>query len=162
MNDLGIQVTKDLKWATQVDYCVGKANRTLGSIASNFSHLNAELMKIIYTVFVRPHLEFALPAWRPYLLKDINKMEKVQKRALRLARELKDKSYGERLKAVGLTKLSLRQERGDLIKMFKIVKGIDRYKVDVRATANCISVDSTQNSPAYGTRSHNMRINTDR
>ena len=158
VKDLGIHVTKDLKWATQVDYCVGKANRTLGSITSNFSHINAELMKIIYTVFVRPHLEFALPAWRPYLLKDINKMEKVQRRALKLAHELKDKAYDERLKAVGLTELSLRQERGDLIQMFKIVKGIDKYKVDVRAAANCTSADSIQNSPAYGTRSHNMRV----
>ena len=107
---------------------------------------------------MRPHLEFALPAWRPYLLKDINKMEKVQRRALKLAHELRDKAYDERLKAVGLTRLSLRQERGDLIQMFKIVKGIDRYKVDVRVAANCISVDTAQNSPAYGTRGHNMRI----
>ena len=158
VKDLGIHVTKNLKWATQVDYCVGKANITLGSIASHFSNLNAELMKIIYTVFVRPNLEFALPAWRPYLLQDINKMEKVQRRALKLAHELKDKVYDERLKAVGLTRLSLRQERGDLIQMFKIVKGIDRYKVDVRAAVNCISVDSAQNSPAYGTRGHNRRI----
>ncbi|RMZ95948.1 hypothetical protein BpHYR1_048246 [Brachionus plicatilis] len=44
-----ISIQEDLKWTTQVDFCVGKA--------SNFSHLNAELMKIIYTAFVRPHLQ---------------------------------------------------------------------------------------------------------
>lgn len=136
MKDLGIHVIKDLKWATQVDYCVGKANRTLGSLASNFSHLNAELMKIIYTVFVRPHLEFALPASRPYLLKDINKMERVQRRALKLAHELKDKAYDERLKAVGLTRLSLRQERGDLIQMFKIVSTDTKSTSELQPTAS--------------------------
>ena len=38
-------------------------------------------MKILYCTYVRPHLEFAIQAWCPYLIKDIKELENIQKRA---------------------------------------------------------------------------------
>ena len=37
-----------------------------------------------YVCLIRPHLEYASQVWNPHLLKDINKIENVQKFALRL------------------------------------------------------------------------------
>jgi len=50
-------------------------------------------------------------------------MEKVQKRMTRMLPDLKNMSYPERLKILGLTTLESHRVRGDLIEVFKIVKG---------------------------------------
>ena len=56
-------------------------------------------------------------------------MEKVQKWMTRMLPDIKNMSYPERLKILDLTTLESRRLRGDLIEVFKIVKGfhnIDR------------------------------------
>jgi len=63
------------------------------------------------------------------LRKDVDCLEKVQRRATKLDRGLKDKSYEERLRLLGITSLEERRIRGDLIQVFRIVKGFD--KVDL-------------------------------
>jgi len=56
------------------------------------------------------------------LVKDIELLEKVQKRATRMIEECAGKIYVERLKIVGLTTLECRRLRADLIEVFKILK----------------------------------------
>jgi len=63
------------------------------------------------------------------LRKDVDCLEKVQRRATKLVRGLKDKSYEDRLRILGITSLEERRNRGDLIQVFRIVKGFD--KVDL-------------------------------
>ena len=43
-----------------------------------------EALNQLYVSFMRPHLEYAAPVWDPHLQKDIGKLEKVQKFALRM------------------------------------------------------------------------------
>ncbi len=51
-NDLGVIISCDLKMS---DQCTSKkANMTLGLISINFDHKSAEVMKRLYTAFVRP------------------------------------------------------------------------------------------------------------
>ena len=58
---------------------------------------------------MRPHLEYAITAWCPYYEKDTNELEKVQRRATKLIRELKCLDYSQRLKKLGLTDLNLEE-----------------------------------------------------
>ena len=51
---------------------------------------------------VRPQLEYCKQAWRPYH-KDIDMLERIQRRATKIFPELRDISYEERLKECGLT-----------------------------------------------------------
>ena len=79
----------------------------------------------IYKSIVRPHLDYCVQAWRPHYRKDIDKLEKVQRRATQMVEELEGYSYSDRLKILGLTTLKTRFSRGDLIEVFKILKGFE-------------------------------------
>jgi hypothetical protein len=77
----------------------------------------------LYKSLVRPHLEYCIQAWRPHLKKDIDVLEKVQRRATRMMEEGKGKPYEERLKLAGLTTLELRRVRADMLEVYKIMRG---------------------------------------
>ena len=123
--DLGIMISSDLKWNYHVKYCANKANKILGMLTRTFEYRNLELFKSLYTTFVRPHLEFVVAVWSPFLKGDINILEKVQRRATKLIPELRNLSYEERLSTIGLTTLEKRRERGDLIQLYKSINNID-------------------------------------
>ena len=75
------------------------------------------------TPLVIPHLEYSVQAWRPHYRKDIDLIEKVQRRATKLIPQLRDRSYEDRLIFLDLTTLETRPLRGDLIEVFKIFIG---------------------------------------
>jgi len=68
--------------------------------------------------------------WSPYLVKDIECLEKVQRGAIKLVQGLKYKQYDDRLKLLGITSLKKRRIRGDLIQVFRIVKGLTQLILD--------------------------------
>ena len=81
-------------------------------------------------MYVRPHLEFASPAWSPWLEGDINILENVQKRFVKMVSGLQGRTYGERLRELGILSLKSRRVYFDLLETFKSVRGIS--KVDYK------------------------------
>ena len=55
--DLGIIISKDLKWQKQTEKSCKTANKVLGFIARNFRYKNEELILPLAKSLVRPHLE---------------------------------------------------------------------------------------------------------
>ena len=82
--DLGILITNNMKTVDQCTEAANKANRALGLIHRSFKYHNQRSFTNLYKAYVRPHLEFAVQAWSPYLKKDKHTLEKVQRRATRL------------------------------------------------------------------------------
>ena len=80
---------------------------------------------------MRPKLEYCVQAWRPYFKKNIENLEKVQHKATKMIDECKHLKYEDRLIQTGLTTLEERRTRGDLIEVFKMIKGLN--KIDYRS-----------------------------
>ena len=97
-NDLGIIVDQTLKFSSQCVAAAKAANNTLGMISRTFVNKEKEVVLRLYQTLVRPKLEYCAQAWRPYLRKDIDLLEKVQRRATRMIIGDRDLTYGERLK----------------------------------------------------------------
>ena len=81
----------------------------LGQITRTFQYRDKHVFLQLYKQYVRPHLEFSVQAWNPWLVGDIELLEKVQRRAVSFVQGLKSKEYEGRLKEVCL--LSLEERR---------------------------------------------------
>ena len=73
----------------QMQQVIKKANGILSFIARGMEFKNSEMMLQLYKVLVRPHLEYCVQVWPPYLRKDILALEGVQRRFTRLIPELR-------------------------------------------------------------------------
>ena len=68
-------------------------------------------------------MEFASPAWSPWLEGDKKKLEAVQEKALRMVTGLNGKNYRDRCREVGLETLERRRERQDMAEVYRMMEG---------------------------------------
>ena len=129
--DLGVTISADMKVSEQCGIAASKGNQILGLIRRNITYKGKKLIIPLYKAIVRPHLEYCIQAWRPYRKKDIDTLERIQRRATKMIPELRDLSYEERLKECGLTTLETRRLRGDQIEVFKILNGYENIDRNV-------------------------------
>ena len=123
--DLGVTISADWKVSEQCGIAARKGNQLLGMIKRNITYREKNLIIPLYKSIVRPHLEYCIQAWRPHLKKDIDKLERVQRRATKLIPDLRILSYEDRVQQCKLTTLETRRVRGDQIEVFKITHGIE-------------------------------------
>ena len=91
--DLGVTMNANMKVSEQCRIAASKGNKVLGMIRRNITYKERSLIVPLYKAVVRPHLEYCIQAWRPYPRKDIDMLEKIQRRATKLIPGLRDLRY---------------------------------------------------------------------
>jgi len=139
--DLGVLVEDDLSVSRQCAAASAKGRRMVGFLGRQLPKLDNDEFLRVYKAFIRPLIEFSAAAWNPWLVRDIAELESVQRLATRRLTLLTG-SYEERLRALKLTTLQERRERGDLIECFKILNGF--YDIDPKEFFKPSSIDFTR------------------
>ena len=103
--DIGVVIDDKLAFSDHLAEKIKKANKIVGLIRRTFIHLEPEIFKLLFTAVVRPHLEYANQVWCLHLVKDIEAVENVQRRATKMVPCLRNMSYEERLRILNLPTL---------------------------------------------------------
>lgn len=146
--DLGILISSDLSFSAHCSQIVKKASSKIGLIYRAFSSRDLDFMVKIFKSHVRPILEFNCEVWNPYLLKDIDLLENVQRSFTKRICGLYSVSYYERLYACNLEALELRRLKRDLFCTYKIVHNL----------SSLVFSDFFQLAPDVGTRGHHFKL----
>jgi hypothetical protein len=113
-----------LKPAKQCQKAANTTAAVLKTVQRNFHYRDKLVFVPLYKQYVRPHLEFAVPAWLPWLEADKNILESVQKKAVKWVSGLASVEYEDRCKELGLETLEVRRWQQDMTQVYKILRGI--------------------------------------
>ena len=82
---LGVNIDSKLKWTKHLDQTSHKANNILSFLKRNLNNCPTHIKAQCYNALVRPILEYGCVVWDPHHRSDIDRLEKIQKRAARFA-----------------------------------------------------------------------------
>ena len=125
VKDLGITFDTELKFRKHINDCINKGNRITGLIRRSFLHINCKSFSKLFKTLIRPILEYRNIIWSPRFKKDIEAIERVQKRATKLVHNVRNMSYSDRLKALKLPSLTYRRFRADMIQVYELMHNLE-------------------------------------
>jgi len=118
---VGVVVCRSLKPGEQCEAAAGRATSVLHPIRRNFHYRDRHTFVKLYKQYVRPHLEFSVPAWSPWLKGDKDLLESVQEKAVKMVSGLGGKNYLEKFAALGLETLERRRQEQDMNLVYKLL-----------------------------------------
>lgn len=161
---LGLSISSDLKWGNHINNICKKANSTLGFIRRNLRHCPKITRKTAYIALVRSTLEYGAIIWDPYLQCDIDKIERVQRKAVRfISGDYQSRDTGcinKMLCDWELPTLQDRRKEMRLVFLFKVVEGLvpaipptthlvpirNKRKITAKKFENCVSKNIVESS----------------
>ena len=80
---LGVHIDETLSWNFHVNFVSNKANNVRAFLQRNLRQCPANVRERCYLTLVRPILEYVCVVWSPYTMTNIDKLERVQRKAAR-------------------------------------------------------------------------------
>ena len=127
IKDLGIYVSCDLKWASHINYICRNASFCSYQIMKCFKTKFISTLIKLYKTYVRPKIEYNSSVWSPWLSKDIDQLESIQRKFTKFAFNrcnIPFHSYFDRLRQINLQTLEHRRLIFDIILLYKIINNL--------------------------------------
>ena len=123
---LGVDITSDLSFTQHINRTTANASKSLGYLKRNILTKNPAIREAAYKTIVRPQVEYASSVWSPHTKKAINKIEMVQRRAIRWTQNSYSSyaSVTQMQNQLGLRTLEQRRADARVIMLFKIIHGL--------------------------------------
>jgi len=171
---LGVTLSDNLKFGPHITKITKKANATLGFMRRNLKHCHASCRKTAFLALIRSTLEYSCPVWDPFLGKDIDRIERVQRQAARfITRDYTSRDPGcisRMLRDLGLPSLQDRRKDIRLAFFFKVVEGLvpampsDSYLTPFRSKrlrigrqfTNCVATNIIERQEINNTHSFEL------
>ena len=113
LNLLGVIISSDLKWNANSNFLVTKCNRKFFMFAKLKSfRANRDDLLRVWVSYLRPICEYAAPLWHSSItVADSSKIERIQKRALRIILGGDYTSYNDALENLKIPSMHQRREK---------------------------------------------------
>ncbi len=146
--DLGVIIDSSLTFEKHIAVTCSKARSRCALFFKAFISRDPSSMKLFYTSFVRPLLEFSSPVWSPVSISQINMLESVQRNFTNRIPTCTYLPYQHRLSKLSLDSLQKRRLIADLVFVYSVVSGLCNTTL-----SPFLSFEHPIN-----TRSHNLRL----
>ena len=129
IKDLGVYLSTNINFIHHYEKIIAGAYKTLGLLRQTFTTQCPNAKKQLYLMLVRSQLIYCSQLWRPFLIKDIMILERVQRRATKFI--LNDYTYTSpyksKLTQLNLFPLMYRYELNDLLFFIKSYKATSAH-----------------------------------
>lgn len=129
--DIGVIFDQGLEFNEHIKEKVGKANKMAGIIRRAYRFLTPDVFVPLYKALCRSHFDYATSVWAPDSVRQIEQIEGVQRRATKYLPGMRDMCYEQRLRKLGLTTLTHRRYRADIIEIYKISHEIYEKEISI-------------------------------
>ena len=125
---LGVTFSSDASWTPHINTICLKSRKLVGMLFRKFyCHTDSHSLLKLYLSTVRPHLEYASSVWDPYLKKNIEAIEHVQKFALKVCLKDWHSDYDTLLISANVPLLATRRKALKLCQLFTILQGYSEF-----------------------------------
>ena len=122
-SDLGLITSSKLSWNAHVDKITSKVNKILGLVKRTCKGMkDITTLRTLFCALVRSQLEYCTVVWSPQTARNINKLEKIQRRATTFILKTDD-DHDTRRKQLNLLSLEDRRFLFDVLFLYKVLNG---------------------------------------
>ena len=79
VEDLGVIIDSKLNFSRNIDSIISKANQRVYLILKSFKTRAVKPLTVAFETYILPMLQYCSSIWNPYLLHDVDRLEKVQR-----------------------------------------------------------------------------------
>lgn len=147
---LGVKIQNKLSWSPHIAEVARKADNTRAFLQRNMRACPINTRAQCYATLVRPIMEYSSPVWDPHQQKDIDCLEKVQRRCARFVNQdfSRESSVTQMLQTLNWGSLAERRAQAKVCLLYKAINNLVAIPVLVYL----------RSAPATRTRGHDHRF----